>query len=318
MEHLFETGEIWRYLAGAAAMASVFYAALPYLDRAETQDRVRQVVVERRRNLAAEQRDRLNGKQPEALGNAAEALGELFRLEQLAGQTSAREMLMAAGFRRPSATLIFLAARVITPILFALIAFMYVGMMEKPLASIVRLVVIVAAAAFGFALPFLIVKNYAQKRRDELGLHFPDALDLMLVCVEGGLSVEAAINRVADESTEKSPVVAEELGLLSAELTFLGERAAAFRNFANRTGEPSTRTFANTLIQAERYGTSLSGALRSLASDLRDQRMQKAERKAAALPAQLTVPMIGFFLPGLFIVILGPAFITAMAAMKQQ
>jgi tight adherence protein C len=138
-----------------------------------------------------------------------------------------------------------------------------------------------------------------------------------MVWVKGGISTEATINRVADESTEKSPVVAEELGLLSAELTFLGERASAFRNFANRSGETSTITFANTLIQAERYGTSLSGALRSLASDLRDQRMQKAERKAAALPAQLTVRMIWFFMPILFIVILGPAFITAMAAMKQ-
>lgn len=316
MEHLFETGEIWRYLAGAAAMASVFYAALPFLDRAETNDRVRQVVIERRRSLAAEQRDRLNGKQAEGLGNAADALGELFRLEKLAGQTSAREMLMAAGFRRPSAAIIFLVARIVAPVLFAILAFLYLGVMEKPLAATLKMIVVLAAAAFGFALPFLIVKNYAQKRRDELSQHFPDALDLMLVCVEGGLSVEAAINRVADETTEKSPVVAEELGLLSAELTFLTERAAAFRNFANRTGEASTRTFANTLIQAERYGTSLSGALRSLASDLRDQRMQKAERKAAALPAQLTVPMIGFFMPGLFIVILGPAFITAMAAMK--
>lgn len=317
MEHLFETGEIWRYLAGAAAMASVFYAALPFLDRAETSDRVRQVVIERRRNLAAEQRDRLNGQKPESLGNAADALAELFRLEKLAGQTSAREMLVAAGFRRPSATIIFLMARIIAPIAFALISFLYTGMLEKPMAAIMKTVIIIAAAAFGFALPFLIVKNYAQKRREELALHFPDALDLMLVCVEGGLSVEAAINRVADELTGKSPIVAEEMGLLSAELAFLPERSMAFRNFANRTSESSTRTFANTLIQAERYGTSLSGALRSLAGDLRDQRMQKAERKAAALPAQLTVPMIGFFMPGLFIVILGPAFITAMTAMKQ-
>jgi tight adherence protein C len=141
---------------------------------------------------------------------------------------------------------------------------------------------------------------------------FPDMLDLLVICVEAGLSIEAAFTRVTEEIADSSPVLAEEIGLTSAELTFLGDRSKAYANLSARTGLPAAKSLATALIQSERYGTPVSVALKVLAQENRDDRMAKAEKKAGALPAQLTVPMIVFFLPVLFLVIIGPAIIQMM------
>jgi tight adherence protein C len=141
----------------------------------------------------------------------------------------------------------------------------------------------------------------------EMQLNFPDALDLLVISSEAGLSIEAAFHRVTGEIEESSPALSEEFGLTTAELSFLGDRRRAYTNFADRTGLPSAKALAVTLLQSEKYGTSISNALKVLSQENRDERMSRAERKAASLPAQLTVPMIVFFLPVLFVVIMGPA-----------
>jgi len=141
---------------------------------------------------------------------------------------------------------------------------------------------------------------------------FPDSLDLLTICVEAGASIEAAFARVTEEVADASTVLAQEFGLTSAELAFLGDRGKAYLNFAERTGLPSVRALATTLVQAETYGTPIAVALRVLSQESRDDRMNRAEKKAAALPAQLTVPMIVFFLPPLFVIIMGPAVMSVM------
>jgi tight adherence protein C len=169
-------------------------------------------------------------------------------------------------------------------------------------------------ALIGYYLPDVFVSNIIQKRQQSIMRAFPDALDLMLICVESGNSIEAAFTRVAAEIGQSSVELAEELGLTTAELSYLPERRTAFENLAKRTGHSGVKAVAAALNQAEKYGTPMGQALRVTAAENREMRMQEAERKAASLPAKLTVPMILFFLPCLFVVILGPAIMKVMHA----
>lgn len=176
-----------------------------------------------------------------------------------------------------------------------------------------KLFICLVAAYAGFYAPILYVNNRAQKRKQSISRAWPDALDLMLICVESGMSVEAAFRKVSEEIGAQSIDLAEELVLTNAELSFLQERKQAFDNFASRTGVEAVKSVTQALMQAERYGTPVAHALRVLAAESRDMRMNAAEKKAAALPPKLTVPMILFFLPVLFAVILGPAGMTISA-----
>jgi len=156
------------------------------------------------------------------------------------------------------------------------------------------------------------VKNVTVKRQQKIQLAWPDALDLLLICVEAGMSIEVALQKVSGELGAGAPELAEELGLTVAELSYLQERRFAYLNLAERTGLDGVKGVTTALIQSEKYGTPLGQSLRVMAQENREHRMQEAERKAAALPPKLTVPMIGFFLPVLFAVILGPAIMGVM------
>jgi len=168
---------------------------------------------------------------------------------------------------------------------------------------------------FGYYLPAIFIKNAAGKRLASIVPVFPDALDLLLICVESGMSVELAFNKVAEEMAENSVELAEEFSLTTAELSFLSSRRLAYENFARRNNHTGMRSVATALIQAERYGTPLGDTLRTMANENRQMRVMAAEKKAASLPAKLTVPMILFFLPVLFIVILTPASMRLMGAL---
>jgi tight adherence protein C len=175
-----------------------------------------------------------------------------------------------------------------------------------------RLLAVLGGATLGFFLPELYVSNLTKKRQLGLSKSLPDGLDLLVICAESGLSLDASLDRVANEIGGASPALAEELSLTSIELGFLPERKQALTNLNRRTNLPSIRGVVNTLMQTEKYGTPLSQSLRVLANEFRDQRLLKAEEKAARLPATLTVPMIVFILPVLFIVLIGPAVIKVM------
>jgi tight adherence protein C len=171
----------------------------------------------------------------------------------------------------------------------------------------------VAAAVAGWMLPGLLLSNAIQKRQAAIQRSWPNALDLLLVCVESGQSLETSLQRVAREMGKECLELAEELALTVAEMSYLPERRLALENLATRTGLETVRSVVSTLKQAEKHGTSVSAALRVLSQESRDLRLAEAERKAAALPPKLTVPMIVFFLPVLFVVILTPAYISAFA-----
>src|SRR6202008_4539935 len=171
-------------------------------------------------------------------------------------------------------------------------------------------------AYFGVYSPNLFLKNKIARRQLSIKRAFPDALDLLLICVESGMSIEAAFRKVSEEVGSQSVALAEEFTLTTAELSYLPDRRQAYENLAKRTDLEGVKSVCVALQQAERYGTPLGQTLRVLAQENRDMRMTEAEKKAAALPPKLTVPMILFFLPVLFVVILGPAAIRVMATQE--
>jgi tight adherence protein C len=234
---------------------------------------------------------------------------ERLDLRRLLADESTMAKLRMAGFRGQNPLTKFLFFRLVLPFVGLALAVTYVfvlgGFAQQP--PLIKLFICIIAAYAGFYAPVLYVSNRATKRKQSIQAAWPDALDLMLICVESGMSVEAAFRRVAEEIGTQSVELAEEFVLTNAELSFLQERRQAYENLGNRTGLESVKSVSQALIQAERYGTPVSHALRVLASESRDMRMNAAEKKAAALPPKLTVPMILFFLPVLFAVILGPA-----------
>ena len=219
-----------------------------------------------------------------------------------------RKKLSNAGYRSPRAPLTYVTLKIALPAIFLLLSFLYTQGVED-LTFTYKMAILGGAVLAGFYGPEVIIKNTTQKRQQEINISFPDALDMILVCVQGGISVEQAIARISDEIAMQSQILAEELALLSAEMGLLSDRKPAYTDFADRVGGGSAKAFGTAMIQSEKYGTSVSQAIRVMADELRDARMAAAEQKAAALPPKLTVPMILFFLPPLFITILGPAFI---------
>jgi tight adherence protein C len=291
---------------------SVFGLLYPLLNKIEARDNYQRIIHEQRRSLFEKARQQDQTKIDDITHDSTKsALSTLFRLEKLSGAKAARQLLVQSGYRHPKALLVYLISRLVLPTVFLLLAFLLLQNIDKPIKDGIKLLIMFALAVFGFFLPYILVKNTAQKRQEEIQITFPDSLDMMLICVQGGISIESAINRIAERIAEYSPILAEELGILSAELAMLSDRRAAYRGFSDRVGSPAARTFVNAMLQAEQYGSSVSNAMRVIAEELRDMRMSAAENKAASLPPKLTVPMILFFLPTLFVVILGPAIIQA-------
>lgn len=308
------TTEIMITVLAALAAAGLFAAfVFPMLQRGEKKERYKNVIEKKKKDLFQATKTSLD-KGNKSL-SAKDSVTAFFRAQQIAGEMGekVREKLLTAGIRNPKAPLIYIGTQIGLPIFLVLFSMLILSAADEPPSSGMKFLVLVGAAFTGFFLPRLLIKNAAVKRQTELGLSFPDALDMMLICVQGGIGLEQTVERVADEVSEYSPVLAEELGILSAEMAMLNDRRGALSDFGKRVGGYG-KSFATALIQAEQYGTSVSQALRVMADELRDIRMSKAEEKAAALPPKLTVPMILFFLPALFIVILGPAGLQASAA----
>ncbi|MBF0354311.1 MAG: type II secretion system F family protein [Alphaproteobacteria bacterium] len=306
-------------LAAVGSFITILGLGMALVQRDQLSSRMKAVAA-RREELSRQQKAKFQQRsrlQPKAHVGAMRTTLERLKLENLIGSKETRNKLAQAGWRNPGAPVTFAFTRVATPVvLLILVLVVTSGVKKFEFTFPVQLMVLSVTALIGFYLPSMIVSNAIQKRQQALTRSFPDALDLLVICVEAGLSIEAAFGRVADEIAESSPQLAEELGLTTAELAFLGDRRQAFENMSDRTGLGSTKSLATSLIQAEKYGTPVALALRVLSQENRDSRMALAEKKAGALPAQLTVPMILFFLPVLFIVIIGPAIIQSLRQFK--
>jgi tight adherence protein C len=298
-------------LAAIGAFVSVLAAGLPFLQRDTFSSRLK-AVAERRQELSAMQRARVMGRgsrfQPNRHVGMMRAVVDRLKLQTLLEDRALRARLAQAGWRKRSAAVVFVFARVAVPIGMMVLTLLYLSTPGFAAWKFsIKLMVCLIAAIVSAYLPHLMVANAVTKRQKALSRAFPDALDLMVICVEAGVSIEAAFQRVTEEMADSAPIIAEEIALTSAELAFLSDRRQAYDNLAERTGLAPIKSLCTALVQSERYGTPVSVALRVLSQENREARMSAAEKKAAALPAKLTVPMIVFFLPVLFMVIIGPA-----------
>lgn len=302
---------------GVAAAAAVVTVALPFLEKEELAQRMKDVATERDR-IRARERERLNyggeaKRGPLRYENKAfiKQLVDDFNLASWLGTDTAKLQLQMAGYRGQQAEYTFIFFRLVMPVACFIGGIVYAfGFSDDGL--MMKLLIAVASAYAGIKLPELFLRNQISKRQKLIRRAFPDALDLTLICVESGMSVEQSFRKVAVEIGMQSIPLAEELTLTTAELSYLSDRRQAFENLGARTGLDSVKSVCMALMQAERYGTPIGAAIRVLSQEFRDQRMNEAEKKAAALPPKLTVPMIVFFLPVLFVVILGPAVIEAL------
>ncbi len=297
--------------AAIAAIATVITFAMPLLATDSLANRMKAVALEREK-MRQRERERLARGDKVALRRSPkqymQRIVEQFNLNKWLGQEEARALLVQAGYRGHAPYVTFLFFRMVTPLVAVTVAAFYVFVVLKlNQPTSVKVGMCIAAAYLGIKLPAIFLKNQITKRQTSIKRAFPDALDLLLICVESGMSIEAGFKKVAAEIGAQSIPMAEELTLTTAELSYLQERKQAYENLAKRTNIDGVKSVCMALAQAERYGTPLGQTLRVMAQENRDIRMNEAEKKAAGLPPKLTVPMILFFLPVLFVVILGPA-----------
>ena len=307
-------------MAAIAAAAAAYAVVSPMFAGDGLAKRMRAVASERER-LRQRERDRLNRSEKVSLRQTPKQLVQKvvddFNLGKWVAQEEAREKLVMAGYRGQAPYVTFLFFRLVMPIVFLIAAILYVFVisnMQQPTAM--KIGMCLGATWLGMQAPMLFLKNAITKRQLQIRRAFPDALDLLLICIESGMSIEAAFRRVSTEIGSQSIALAEEFSLTTAELSYLQDRKMAYENLAKRTGTEGVKSVCLALQQSERYGTPLGQTLRVMAQENRDMRMNEAEKKAAALPPKLTVPMIVFFLPVLFVVILGPTGIKVAEYMK--
>jgi tight adherence protein C len=298
--------------AAIAMFATVVAVLLPTLQRDRLPGRMRAMAIERDKLRNQRLADLKAGKGGlrSTPTQAFVDIVDRFNLRAAFDTVEQREKLKMAGLRGQAPLVTFMAFRLVMPIILVIVALFYVFLvanLQHP--PIVKISIALGVGYFGYYLPNMFVENMVQKRQASIKAAFPDSLDMLLICVQSGMSVEAAFGKVASEMGPQSLELAEELSLTTAELSYLPERRLAYENLGKRTGLPGIKAVATALIQAERYGTPVGQALRVMAKENREARMSEAEKKAASLPPKLTVPMIIFFLPVLFLVIFGPAMI---------
>lgn len=303
---------LWSVIAAIAVFATVVTLTSPMMGQNKLENRIKGVQ-NRKEELRRKSREameeahasKLRGKEDKSL---ARTIVQSLNLQKLFEDPDLKDKLTQAGFRGNGPVMTFYFFRLAAPILlFGGAAFYVFFVNDFGLPTITRWCVAAGIGMAGYYAPNLYLTNAAAKRQQSIMMAFPDGLDLLLICVEAGMSIEAAFQKVSGEVGAQSIELAEELSLTTAELSYLQDRRTAYENLAKRTNHPGVKSVATALIQAERYGTPLGQALRVMAKENRDMRLANAEKKAAALPAKLTVPMIVFFLPVLFVVILGPA-----------
>ena len=309
-----ESAIVWS--AGLAAFLAVAAVWQGLIERDPGAARVRQLAKRREALMDGLRKPRRHQGRLRGIGlmhRVVERL-KLLKNDQTQGFV---EKLARAGWRSRDALVAYLFLKMTLPAaLGAVAATMFYGMELYALPAMQKLLVVTAAVVAGVYLPDVFVKNSADKRQNKIRLGLPDALDLMVICAEAGLSLDSSLKRVAKEMALSCAEIADEFGLASVEIGFLPDRVMALRNLVKRTALPGIRGLVNTLIQSERYGTPLAQSLRVLSAEYRNERLMKAEEKAARLPAIMTVPMILFVLPPLFVVLIGPGALKIIDSLK--
>lgn len=307
----FHDARFMTMLFAAIAVTATIYALMAPMFVSDGLSRRMKAVASERERLRQRERERMNRNERVSLRQSPKQfvrkIVEDFHLNKWLAQEEAHDRLVMAGYRGQAPYVTFLFFRLVMPIVFLGGAALYVfviGHIDQPL--VMKLSICFGAAWAGMQAPMLFLKNAISKRQLSIKRAFPDALDLLLICIESGMSIEAAFRKVSQEIGSQSIALAEEFTLTTAELSYLEDRKTAYENLAKRTGLEGVKSVCLALQQAERYGTPLGQTLRVMAQENRDMRMNEAEKKAASLPPKLTVPMIVFFLPVLFVVILGP------------
>jgi tight adherence protein C len=317
IEKLHDPKMVAAVFAAIAAMATVITLAMPLLAGDNLGKRMKSVALEREKMRQRERERMARGERVFLRVSPKQYMKRVvdqFNLAKWVGQETAREKLVQAGHRGQAPYVAYLFFRMVSPVVAFMVAVFYIFFVLKTdQPPMIKAGMCLFAAYVGMQLPWLFLKNQIAKRQLSVRRAFPDALDLLLICVESGMSIEAAFRKVSQEIGSQSIALAEELTLTTAELSYLQDRKVAYENLARRTDLEGVKAVCMALAQSERYGTPLGQTLRIMAQENRDMRMSEAEKKAAALPPKLTVPMILFFLPVLFIVILGPAAIRVMA-----
>lgn len=316
MDRMGDTRLLAMIFAAVAAIATVLTLAMPLLAPDNLGRRLRTVAIERNK-IRQRERERLAQGEKVTLRPTPRTymkrIVDQLNLTKWVGQEEARAKLVQAGYRGQAPYITYLFFRMVTPIAAFAAALLYMFVIldfDQP--PLIKFGLAIGAAYFGMQLPYILLKNQIARRQLSIKRAFPDGLDLLLICVESGMSVEAAFRKVSQEVGSQSVALAEEFMLTTAELSYLQDRRMAYENLAKRVDLEGVKSVCVALQQSERYGTPLSQTLRVMAQENRDMRMSEAEKKAAALPPKLTVPMVLFFLPVLFIVILGPAAIQVM------
>lgn len=305
-------------MAGLSAFSAVVVVSWPYVFRDTLAERMKKVESERER-IRQRERARLDaGKSKVSLRvepkRLYQAIVDRFNLAKQAEDGEIIRKLSMAGYRGHAPVTTFLAVRLMAPIVLFMASLLYILLIIQPEAPLLLIVAIAAAiGSLGYFAPAIYIRNRITKRQQAIRRSWPEALDLLLISVEAGMGIESAFRKVGEEIGAQSPEIAEEMLLTTAELSYLQDRRQAFENLGQRTGVEGVRAVVTSLIQAEKYGTPLGQALRVMAQENRDMRMSEAEKRAASLPPKLTVPMILFFLPVLFAVIVTPAVIQMMS-----
>jgi len=321
VETLINPNNIAGALAAAACFATIVTVAAPNLAADKLGSRLKEVAKKReelRKRSRAELAKGVGSLQHKDANSFAKNMVDKLNLQKALADDTLTEKLIRAGLRGHAAQTMFYFYRAALPFAFAFVALFYVIMFGHEMVFQMKLAAVVGGLALGFYAPNLYLKNLADTRRGKIMAAFPDSLDMMLICVESGMSVEMALQRVGQEIAPASVELAEELALTTAELSYLQERRMAYENLARRTNHPGVKAVAMALTQAEKYGTRVGSALRVMAKENRDLRLAEAEKKAASLPPKLTVPMIVFFLPVLMAVIIGPAMIQVSHIMANR
>jgi tight adherence protein C len=316
LEQFLNTQILSMLFAAIAAGATVITLAMPLLAPDTLNKRMKAVALEREK-IRQRERERLAQSSKISLRQSPRAymktIVDNLDLNKWLGQEEAHALLMQAGFRGQAPYVTYLFFRMAMPIVTLIVGTFYIFVvLDLDYPTTMKMAMSIGAAYLGMISPNLFLKNAITRRQVSIKRAFPDALDLLLICIESGMSVEAGFRKVSEEVGSQSVPLAEELTLTTAELSYLPDRRQAYENLAQRTGLEGVKAVCIALQQAERHGTPLGVTLRVLAQENRDMRMSEAEKRAAALPPKLTVPMIVFFLPVLFIVILGPAAIRVM------